>query len=1126
MSTPNPGDGQLDDLDQSSYLDLLRNSSFIRTISEIATKAVNPLRLHDTTSLDYGEDHNNRSGYLSSSMDGKFLLKTLSAIKNGIDSSSVDESIAKELNDSVAKITEDFKTYGNANLLELQKLIDDVTAAKDSDGNRSIKIDHEDDVKAAVNQAMIDDMLMDKSGDLIDDLIDAAKQLNLSSQEPINKLDEGLISINQFLEQLRTDGINTDSLENIVKFHTSAQNASSLEIERAMTSLNESIVPRQEVDDLKSLYLSGQMSSDSLMEKFEEFSKQGALGEDGSKLLRDLATVLKMIEANTDPSNNELSNAEKIVQNNQFDLERSNNSLLEEMLDKLEVNDNDEVRAGLLDGASSAEEAGEKVAGGLIDRAMDLFGNKDGGVDIDGGTREEDRQGRRRGRSGRRGGTGGGGGPSPRRGIFGRLKDGASNLASRAGGAVRGAGPALGLAGKVAAPLAVATSLGMAAYDYSEAESSEERKDAVGTGLGGAAGALAGAKLGAMGGAAIGSFVPVVGTAAGAAVGGLVGAAAGAMAGTSVGQTISGWFSDITDTIPDKVKESGLLNQVDYIDRVMMPAVQADLASKSPSYGPEDLDDLKTYRAKLIKQIPSELEKTFDKEDFKGKSTEEKMDFISKHYATLKDTNESLYKSLLTAMPEKFDLLKDIDFSSMIPDVKSVATGLMDKFSNAVSETSQEIGSSGGFINWAKEVVAGPRLSSSGPAVSAQMQSATPSKSLSPSVVAGGLGSLSKKYESGSRGVATISTGKGDKGGVSYGTYQLASNTGTMDAFLKSQEGTKYRDRFSGLKAGSAEFSKVYSQIVSQDGDGFNTAQHDFIQRTHFEPVRKYAEKLGIDTNNKAIQEALWSQSVQQSYRGNKVILDSVAASGVDLKNSDQVLRAIYSKRTDYASQFASSAATTDRYKKELSDALALNNTTGTTDPGTMMAKADAPKTEGAPQVAKADAPKIIPEPTADVAKSVSPTNMTAVHGDKVIADRTPDPKVTTLATSSTPTALASNAPLNLDVPLTGEEVKLIKHYTDQGMDSPAKLAVATGIPLTKIRNYTGDQMRSNSTLVQSSGDIKDAQKMAKTSDQESSTQKQQAPVVVASGGGSPAPNPMDEFRISDNSLSLAAVIS
>lgn len=1118
MSTPNPGDGQLDDLDQSSYLNLLRNSNFIRTISEIATKAVNPLRLHDTTSLDYGEDQNNRSGYLSSSMDGKFLLKTLSAIKNGIDSSSVDEAVAKELSDSVAKITEDFKTYGNANLLELQKLIDDVAAVKDADGNRSIKIDQESEVQSAVNQAMSNDLLMDKSADLIDDLIDAAKQLNLSSEEPIKKLDEGLISISQFLEQLRTDGINTDSLENIVKFHTSSQNARSLEIERAMTSLNESIVPRQEVDDLKSMYLSGQMTADAMMEKFQEFSKQGALGEDGGKLLRDLATVLKMIEANTDPDNNELSNAEKIVQNNQFDLERSNNSLLEEMLDKLDVNDNDEVRAGLLDGASSAEEAGEKVAGGLIDRAMDLFGNKDGGVDVDGGTREEDRQGRRRGRSSRR--TGSGDGPSPRRGRFGRIKDGASNLLSRAGSAASSAGPALGMASKVAAPLAVAASLGMAAYDYSEAEDSAERKDAVGTGLGGAAGALAGGKLGAIGGAAIGSFVPVVGTAAGAAVGGIVGAAAGAMAGTSVGQTISGWFSDITDTIPDKVKESGLLNQVDYIDRVMMPAVQADLASKSPSYGPDDLDDLKEYRAKLIKQIPSELEKTFDKEDFKGKTTEEKMDFISKHYATLKDTNESLYKSLLTAMPEKFDLLKDIDFSSMIPDVKSVATGLMDKFSNAVSETSQEIGSSGGFINWAKEVVAGPRLSSSGPAVSAQMQSATPSKSLSPSVVSGGLGSLSKKYESGSRGVATISTGKGDKGGVSYGTYQLASNTGTMDAFLKSQEGAKYRDKFAGMKAGSAQFSQTYSQIVSQDGEGFNKAQHDFIQRTHFEPVRKYAEKLGIDTNNKAIQEALWSQSVQQSYRGNKVILDSVVASGVDLKNSDQVLRAIYSKRTDYASQFASSAATTDRYKKELSDALALNSTPST-DPGTMMAKADAPKTDGVPQVAKADVPKIIPDPTTAPAKSVSPTNMTAVHGDKVVTDRTPTPTVT-----STPAAVASNAPLNLDVPLTSEEVKLIKHYTDQGMDSPAKLAVATGIPLTKIRNYTGDQMRSKNSLVQSSGDIKDAQKMAKTSDKDSSTQKQQAPVVVAQGGGAAAPNPMDEFRISDNSLSLAAVIS
>ena len=46
------------------------------------------------------------------------------------------------------------------------------------------------------------------------------------------------------------------------------------------------------------------------------------------------------------------------------------------------------------------------------------------------------------------------------------------------------------------------------------------------------------------------------------------------------------------------------------------------------------------------------------------------------------------------------------------------------------------------------------------------------------------IGILSEKYEGG--GPATVSTGEGDPlGGVSYGTYQLATNTGSAAAFVE-----------------------------------------------------------------------------------------------------------------------------------------------------------------------------------------------------------------------------------------------------------------------------------------------------------------------------------------------------
>src|SRR5688572_947216 len=46
------------------------------------------------------------------------------------------------------------------------------------------------------------------------------------------------------------------------------------------------------------------------------------------------------------------------------------------------------------------------------------------------------------------------------------------------------------------------------------------------------------------------------------------------------------------------------------------------------------------------------------------------------------------------------------------------------------------------------------------------------------------LGKLSAKFDTGGRGPGTVSTGAGDFGGVSYGSYQMASKLGVVDRFL------------------------------------------------------------------------------------------------------------------------------------------------------------------------------------------------------------------------------------------------------------------------------------------------------------------------------------------------------
>lgn len=192
-----------------------------------------------------------------------------------------------------------------------------------------------------------------------------------------------------------------------------------------------------------------------------------------------------------------------------------------------------------------------------------------------------------------------------------------------------------------------------------------------------------------------------------------------------------------------------------------------------------------------------------------------------------------------------------------------------------------------------------------------------------PSIVTGNnLGRVSEKYESGGRGVGTISTGKGDAGGVSYGTYQLASKTGTMRSFLNSKEAEPYAGRFEGLEPGTPEFNKAYKEVVKSDPEGFSEAQHAYIKRTHFDPVAAYAKAKGMDVNDPAIQEALWSQSVQHSGKGNRKIIDSAVAKGGE--TNEDTINALYDARGDYAGQYASASATHNRYARERQDVLAI----------------------------------------------------------------------------------------------------------------------------------------------------------------------------------------------------------
>ncbi|WP_343160641.1 peptidoglycan-binding domain-containing protein [Xanthomonas phaseoli] len=123
------------------------------------------------------------------------------------------------------------------------------------------------------------------------------------------------------------------------------------------------------------------------------------------------------------------------------------------------------------------------------------------------------------------------------------------------------------------------------------------------------------------------------------------------------------------------------------------------------------------------------------------------------------------------------------------------------------------------------------------------------------------IGRTSSSYESGGRGAATISTGKNDHGGVSYGTYQLSTSQGTLQEYLDQ---SRYGSQFSGLVPKTDAFNEKWKLLANKD-PAFAQDQHDFIRETHYDKQVARLTAVGMDLTDRgpAVQDALWSTSVQ-----------------------------------------------------------------------------------------------------------------------------------------------------------------------------------------------------------------------------------------------------------------------
>ena len=163
------------------------------------------------------------------------------------------------------------------------------------------------------------------------------------------------------------------------------------------------------------------------------------------------------------------------------------------------------------------------------------------------------------------------------------------------------------------------------------------------------------------------------------------------------------------------------------------------------------------------------------------------------------------------------------------------------------------------------------------------------------------LGDLSKRYESNGNPAAI---GYDRVGGWSYGTYQIACNTGTMSQFIawlaeKYPEFAQKLQMAGGAKSasgGSMSFKSAWVELAN-DPD-FAVAQHGFIKSTHYDPLVSGVRKLGLDITDRsnAMQDVAWSVAVQHGVSGGISVFRDALDGGNDLPDS-LLIPAIYKSR-------------------------------------------------------------------------------------------------------------------------------------------------------------------------------------------------------------------------------------
>jgi LysM repeat protein len=166
-----------------------------------------------------------------------------------------------------------------------------------------------------------------------------------------------------------------------------------------------------------------------------------------------------------------------------------------------------------------------------------------------------------------------------------------------------------------------------------------------------------------------------------------------------------------------------------------------------------------------------------------------------------------------------------------------------------------------------------------------------------------GLGTLSARYES-NGDPGTVSSGRGDPGGVSYGAYQFATNPGAARAFSAWLQRTdpSLGRAFAGLSPGTTAFSNAWRAVAARQPAAFLAAQHAFVGERYFEGSRSQLESrlpaLDLSQRSRVVSDVLWSSSVQHGPSGAVAIFSrALAGRDVSRLSDADLINAVYDER-------------------------------------------------------------------------------------------------------------------------------------------------------------------------------------------------------------------------------------